>query len=158
MERDNNLNNSLADRVIARQEEDYRISQEEKQLKFNFFSYELPERDNLGMPTANSIDYVVARILYIDNNISGREKLHLRDDGRIWEGDHWVSEDDRNLYRLTKWEFKPFTVDQKYRIWERLRECLPVLSYDKLVVKDNLVWDWKNNDLYFSEEDPITIN
>lgn len=148
---------NLADKLIAQRE-----SQEEKKkdvtVTYKFFNYELPEKDEFGMPTANSIEYVIARIIYIDYNVSGKDRLHLREDGRIWEGDHWLSENDRNLYKITQWAFKPFTPDQKHRIWVRLRECLPKLSYDKMVVKDNLVWDMKNNELYFSDEKPLTIN
>lgn len=146
---------SLAEQVIANQE---REAANAKIVEIDFFNYDLPERDELGMPTANSIEYVIARILYIDHNLSGKEKLHLREDGRIWEGDHWIAENTDNLYRISKWPFKNFTNDQKPRIWARLREVLPTLSYDKLVVKDNLIWDWKNNNLYFSDEEPITIN
>lgn len=145
----------LADKLIARQEAE---SEQKTEPRFNFFSYALPEKDEYGMPTANSIEYVIARIIYIDYNISGRERLHLREDDRIWEGDHWVSEDEKNLYRLTKWPYKPFTAAQRSRIWARLRECLPTLSYDKVVVRDNLVWDWKNRELYFSDDKPLTIN
>lgn len=146
---------SLADRVIAQQESERK---DKERVLPPFFDYDLPERDELGMPTANGLDYVIARILYIDHNISGRERLHLREDGRIWEGDHWVAEDDKVLYRITKWGFKPFTQTQKIQIWTRLRECLPTLSYDKMVVKDNLVWDAKNSELYFTGDEPLTIN
>lgn len=147
---------SLADKIIERQK--YEEDNKEKELRFDFFSYELPEKDEYGMPTANSLEYVIARIIYIDYNVSGKERLHLRGDGRIWEGDHWIAENDKTLYRITKWKYKPFTSEQKARIWARLTECLPTLSYDKLVVKDNLIWDWKNNDLYFSDDKPLTMN
>ena len=146
---------NLAEQVIANQE---REAVKAKALEIDFFSYDLPERDELGMPTANSIEYVIARILYIDHNLSGKEKLHLREDGRIWEGDHWIAENSKNLYRITKWPFKSFTDSQSPRIWARLREVLPTLAYNKLVVKDNLIWDWENSDLYFSDEEPTTIN
>lgn len=149
------MSESLADKVIAQQKTE---ENRKKQILPPFFDYELPERDELGMPTANCLDYVVARILYIDYNLSGRERLHFREDGRIWEGDHWISEDDKTLYRITRWGFEPFTQVQKIKIWNRLKECLPTLSYDKFVVKDNLVWDAKNNDLYFAKDKPLTIN
>lgn len=149
------MSESLADKVIARQEAETHNS---SQIVDLFFSYDLPERDEYGMPTANCLDYVIARILYIDCNITGRERLHLREDDRIWEGDHWIAEDDKTLYRITQWGFKPFTQVQKIKIWARLRECLPTLSYDKFVVKDNLVWDAKNSELYFAEDEPLTIN
>lgn len=147
---------SLADKIIAKQE-----AEEKRNANnpgFPFFNYDLPERDEFGMPTANSLEYVIARIIYIDYNVSGRERLHLREDNRIWEGDHWVAEDDKTLYNITRWPYKPFTSVQKARIWDRLKECLPTLSYDKMVVKDNLVWDAKNNELYLSDDKPLTIN
>lgn len=148
---------SLADKIIANNDKNEKKAKD-LAATYTFFNYDLPEKDEFGMPTANSIEYVIARIIYIDYNISGKDRLHLREDGRIWEGDHWLSENDRNLYKITQWAFKPFTSDQKHRIWVRLRECLPSLSYEKMVVKDNLVWDMKNNELYFSDEEPLTIN
>lgn len=123
-----------------------------------FFSYDLPEKDDLGMPTANCLDYLIARILYVDYKLSGREHLHLRDDGYIWEGNHWVAENNKNLYRLLMWKGKALTQDQQAMVWARLRECLPTLSNKKMVVRDNLVWDMEKNELYFSDENPITIN
>lgn len=149
-------NDNLADKLIAMQNEESECKA--PQVKYDFLKYDLPEKDDLGMPTANSVEYIVARILYIDYNVSGAEHLHLREDGRIWEGDHWLAENEKNLYKITRWPYKPFTDSQKYRIWARLRECLPTLSYDKMVIKDNLVWDSKNNEVYFSDEPLLTVN
>lgn len=127
--------------------------------KPKFFNYDLPKKDELGMPTANCLDYLIARILYVDYNLSGREHLHLRKcDDYIWEGNHWLAENDKNLYRLLKWQGKRLDPDQKAMVWARLRECLPTLSEDKMVVRDNLVWDKKSGELYFSDEDVLTIN
>jgi len=124
-----------------------------------FFKNDPPKRDDLGMPTANSLDYMIARILYIDYNLSGREHLHLRDDDeRIWEGNHWISEKRESLYRILKWKGAPLNQEQQAMIWARLRECLPTLSEDKMVIKDNLVWDKKKGELYFEDEKPLTIN
>ena len=124
-----------------------------------FFNYDLPKRDELGMPTANCLDYLIARIFYIDYHLSGREHLHLRDyDDNIWEGDHWLAENGKNLYRLLKWQGKALSKDQQEMVWGRLRECLPTLSDKKVVVKDNLVWDKEKNELYFEDEKPLTIN
>lgn len=156
MDNANNDNSkSLADKVVEAQAREAELSPAQM---FDFFDYDLPEHDEFGMPTANSIEYVIARILYIDHNISGRETLHLRQDNHIWEGDHWVAENDINLYRLTQWKFKGFNRDQKARIWARLRGCLPTLSNDKLVIKNNLVWNMKENKLEYTIEDPLTIN
>lgn len=127
--------------------------------KPTFFTYDLPARDDLGMPTANCLDYLIARIFYVDYQLSGREHLHLRrEDDRIWEGDHWVAENNRNLYRLLKWQGKALTNDQQAMVWARLRECLPTLSDTKMVVKDNLVFDKEKGELYFEDEPPLTIN
>lgn len=149
------MSESLADKLLARQEAESNYLESSSE---GFFKCDLPELDELGLPTANCLDYVIARILYIDYNITGRERLHLRGDGRIWEGDHWVAENDRTLYRITQWNFKPFNQVQKAKIWTRLRECLPTLSYDKMVLKDNLVWDAKNSELYFADDKPLTMN
>ena len=144
--------NSLAERVIASQEKEH-----VKTPEVDFFNYDLPERDDLGMPTANSVEYVVARILYINYNITDQHIIHLREDGRVWEGEQWLAENSQNLYRITKWNYKPFNDGQKQMIWRRLREILPSLSYDKIAIKDNLIWDWKNNKLYFADENPVTV-
>lgn len=124
-----------------------------------FFRYQLPERDDLGIPTANCLDYLIARIIYIDYNRSGREHLHLREyDDMIWEGDHWLAEKSANLYRLLKWKGRPLNADQQAMVWSRLREILPVLSDKKLVIKDNLVYDKETGELYYEDEPPLTIN
>ena len=144
---------SLADDIIKNQNGGGRTE------KPKFFNYNLPKRDDLGMPTANCLDYVIARILYVNYNLSSREHLHLRDyDDNIWEGDHWIAENGKNLYRLLKWQGKALSKDQQDMVWARLRECLPTLSDKKIVVKDNLVWDKEKCELYFEDEKPLTIN
>lgn len=124
-----------------------------------FFNYALPERDDLGMPTANCLDYLIARIIYIDYNLTGPEHLHLREyDDMIWEGDHWVAENGANLYRLLKWKGKALSPDQQAMVWSRLREVLPTLSDKKIVIKDNLVYDKETGEMYYEDEPPLTIN
>jgi len=131
----------------------------EKAKAPEFFNYDLPKNDDLGIPTANCLDYLIARILYIDYNLSGREHLHLREsDDYIWEGNHWIAENNKNLYRILMWKGKALSKDQQAMIWARLRECLPTLSEKKMVVRDNLVWDKEKRELYFSDEKPLTIN
>lgn len=143
---------SLADKIIERNERGC-------VKKPAFFNYDLPARDELGMPTANCLEYLIARILYVDNCLSGPERLHLRDyDNHIWEGDHWVAENSKNIYRLLKWQGKALTQDQQAMVWARLRDYLPTLSDKKIVVKDNLVWDKEKNELYFEKYIPHTIN
>lgn len=143
---------SLADKIIERNEQGHTE-------KPRFFNYDLPERDELGMPTANCLEYLIARILYVDNCLSGAEHLHLRDyDEHIWEGDHWVAENSKNMYRLLKWQGKALSSDQQAMVWARLREYLPTLSDKKIVVKDNLIYDKEKGELYFSDHMPPTIN
>ena len=144
----------LAEQLIDKQME----SEKPQVVKTKFFNYDLPERDDLGIPTANSIEYLIARILYVDYHFGNIEHLHLREDGRIWEGDHWVSEDNKNMYRLLRWQGRPLSKDQIDMVWNRLRECIPTLSDDKIVVKDNLIYDKESGELYFSDETVLTIN
>jgi hypothetical protein len=144
----------LAEQLIGKQLE----SEKPSVVKTEFFNYELPKNDELGIPTANSIEYLIARIFYVDYHFGNIEHLHLREDGRIWEGDHWVAENNKNMYRLLKWQGRPLSQDQVHMLWNRLRECIPTLSDDKIVVKDNLVYDKESGELYFSDETVLTIN
>lgn len=136
------------------------INQSKRETSYSpsFFDYTLPPKDELGIPTADSINYLIARILYIDQNLTGPNKLHLRDDEHIWEGDQWVAENSKNLYRILMWKGRAFKKDQIEMIWNRLRECLPTLAHDKMVVKDNLIWDKAKGEMYFSDDKPLTIN
>lgn len=124
--------------------------------KQDLFKYSLPEYDEFGLKTSNCIEYMVARIMYIQSKkTSGR--LHFRDtDDRVWEGNQWVSEDVKNLYRLAKWN-NTITQYQSVLIWEKLKEYLPKLSNDKIVISDNLVWDKITNELEFYEERPPVV-
>lgn len=122
----------------------------------DFFKYKLPEYDEFGLKTGNSPDYIVARIMYIQSK-KPRGCLHFRhDDSNIWEGDHWVSETAGNLYRLAKWS-KPITSPQAVVIWDKLKEVLPELSEDKVVVNDKLVWNKVTKELEEEPERPFVI-
>ena len=142
---------SLADQLIRNNE----IGVSAETLDEDFFKYDLKGVDEYGLPRKNRLDYIIARIFIINSN--KREKLHLRDDGHIWEGDHWLAEDQKNLYRLAEWE-KIIDLDRADIIWAKLRSMLPELSDSKLVVKDNLIYDMENRTLEFSEDKPYTIN
>ena len=120
-----------------------------------FFNVDLPEVDEYGLPTIDSADYFVARMLYIDS-VAKDGHLHLRDDGRIWKGNRWVSENQDNLYRLAEWRYHIKTW-QKEAIWKRLREVLPELSRDKYVVTDELVWNRKEARLERVDSKPNTV-
>lgn len=105
----------------------------------NFFNVDLPEVDEYGLPTVDSIDYFIARMLYIDRGAKDGH-LHMRNDGRVWKGNKWVSENLDNLYRLAEWRY-PIKTWQKEAIWKKLREVLPALSRDKYIITDELVWN-----------------
>lgn len=142
----------LADKVIAANEQENALPQEKEP---GFFGIDLPEVDEYGLPTVDSVDYFVARMIKIDQ-YSGEGHLHMRDDGRIWKGYQWVAENQENLYRLAEWRY-PIKVWQKEAIWKRLREVLPSLSRDKYVVTDDLVWNRKEARLESVNSKPNTI-
>lgn len=141
----------LASRVIAANEE--KASSSAKPPKF--FNVDLPEMDEYGLPTVDSVDYFVARMLYIDRAAMDGH-LHLRNDGRIWKGNQWVSENQDNLYRLAEWRY-PIKAWQKEAIWRRLREVLPELSRDKYVIADGLVWNRKEARIERVDSKPNTV-
>lgn len=127
---------SLADKIISANSATNGGQREEKR----FFNIDFPEIDEYGLPTLDSIDYFVARLMFLDY-LSDDGHLHFRqNDDHIWKGDQWVAENSENLYRLAEWRYviKPY---QKELIWKRVREILPTLSRDKYMVTDKLIWD-----------------
>lgn len=141
----------LADRVIAANQDT--LSPDERPTPF--FGVELPKVDEYGLPTVDSASYFVARMMRIDQDATDGH-LHLRSDGRIWKGNHWVSENQENLYRLAEWHH-PIKAWQREALWKQLREVLPSLSRDKYVIADNLVWNRKEARLEQTNNKPNTI-
>ena len=150
----------LAEKIIEQQaKERGGLEKDDPPKKPEFFKQSLPEKDDLGIPTANCLEYVIARILYIDYHFGNKEHLHLRnDDSRIWEGDHWVAENSKNLYRLLRWKGQPISRDRIEMVWTSLRDYIPTLDESKLVVKNNLMFDRVSGEMYLSENKPLTIN
>lgn len=128
---------SLADMIIENLEDNQGNSTE-------FISRELPEVDEFGMTTANTVDYFVARILYVSYNLC-EEHLHLRD-GDIWEGESPLSEDARTMYRLLRMPIRLQDYEMMM-VWLRLKQVLPTLSDKVFVVNKNLVYDREKGDL-----------
>lgn len=141
----------LAERVIAANE----ASQPTGSGREPFFGIELPEVDEYGLPMVDSVDYFVARMIKIDQ-CSEDGHLHMRNDGRVWKGYQWVSENQDNLYRLAEWHY-PIKNWQKEAIWKRLREVLPELSRDKYVVTGDLVWNKREAKLEKVDKKPNTV-
>lgn len=108
--------------------------------------------DEYGLPMLDTVDYMVARIIKIDQETIGGN-LHMRSDDHIWQGNQWVAENLNNLYRLAKWKRSIPTWKQSL-VWQRLREVLPILSKDKFIVADNLVWNRKEAKLEFVDNKP----
>ena len=124
--------------------------------------------DDLGSPTIvadkdnpvelkNNVDYYVCRIIVINNknvidNKQGR--LHIRQ-GVLFIGNEPVVENDSNLNRLCK---STWCIPQhiKPQVWDRLREFLPDLSYDKIVINDHLAYNKKTGEVEWSDEKYIT--
>lgn len=143
---------SLADKIINANSANDGGQREEKR----FFNIDLPEIDEYGLPTIDSIDYFVARMMIIDQR-SDYGHLHIRpNDDHIWKGDQWVAENADNLYRLAEWAY-PIKPYQKELIWKRVRDILPVLSKDKYIVTDDLVWDRRNGKLEYTKNKPNSI-
>lgn len=142
---------NLADKIINASKKEAEPEQERPK----FFGIDMPEADEYGLPTVDSVDYFVARMIYIDQQ-SEDGHLHIREDGHIWKGDHWVSENTENLYRLCEW-MSPIKLWQKEAIWRRLRDVLPRLSKDKFVVTDHLLWDRQNARFEEVNRKPNTI-
>lgn len=121
-----------------------------------FFGLDLPEIDEYGLPTKDNIEYFVARVMYIDRH-SNSGHLHLRpNDNKVWQGHSWVSESTDALYRLAEWPY-PIRPYQKELIWKKIREVLPVLSKNKYVLTDGLVWDRETGKLERKNNKPNTI-
>lgn len=146
----------LADRIIeANNRQDNAGFDFEKN---NFFGIplDLPEVDACGLPTSDSLDYFVARLIAYNYRFDKDGHLHMRGDEHIWKGNHWVSENTDNLYRIARWG-KPIKAYQREAIWRRVREVLPRLSRDKLVVTDKLVWNRDTGELEEIDQKPNTI-
>ena len=127
-----------------------------QQEKFFGIQLDLPEVDDCGLPTMDTLDYFVARMIAYNYKFDKDGHLHMRNDGHIWKGNKWVAENTDNLYRLARWS-KPIKPYQREAIWRRTREVLPRLSRDKLVVTDNLVWNRETGELEEVTTRPNTI-
>lgn len=122
----------------------------------SFFGLDLPEIDEYGLPTQDSVEYFVARVMYIDRH-STNGHLHLRpNDNQVWYGHSWIAETTDTLYRLAEWPY-PIKPYQKELIWKKIREVLPVLSRDKYVLSDELIWNRKTGKLEKNSNKPNTI-
>lgn len=110
--------------------------------------------DELGLPTADTVDYLVARAIY--RNALAKEKddriglLHKRD-GVIFLGKSPIAETADNAYRLVL----PRKSIRKYEVsifWERLREVLPEESKKKIIVSEHLLWNIETGELEYYKE------
>lgn len=142
---------NLADQII-----EANTSPKEAPPAFFGIPLDLPEVDECGLQTMDSLDYFVARMIAYNYKFDKDGHLHLRDDGHIWKGNSWVAENTDNLYRIARWT-KPIKPYQREAIWRRAREVLPKFSRDKFVITDNLVWNRETCELEEVDIKPNTI-
>ncbi len=108
------------------------------------------EFDELGLPVSAIDDYMIARILYIDYHRTDDKHLYVRDDEVYWGGEK-MRMNTTSLIKLAKWHYplKPHLVPW---LWERLKECLPEYSRDKISVAPGVTWDRRNAELTDEDE------
>lgn len=122
--------------------------------------------DNIGLAfdgdpedLKENIDYIVARIMLINeqNVRSGKDtrRLYLR--GRdIYLGHDKVTEDYQTIYSLSKVRFHLKTW-MRSQIWDRLRELLPEISNDKVVIDRHHAYDKVTGEIEYNPDGFMTV-
>lgn len=126
----------LAEQIIASNSDDY-------------------ELDDIGLPIADTVDYLVARALY-RNTLSKEEDyeaplLHKRL-GVVYLGKDIIKETRQNMYILAMPQRK-IKENEVYEFWEILKSHLPELDKSKIIVSRHLAWDLKSGELQHYDED-----
>lgn len=106
------------------------------------------EVDELGIPVSEIDDYLIARILMIDN--SKEEHLYVKDDDVYLSGEK-LNPSHAVIIRLAKWRY-PLKTHLVPWLWERLKEVLPEYSRDKFVVAPGATWDRRKAELTDEKE------
>ena len=134
--------NSIADQIINSERPTPQRPKIFSDIKFE------SEIDELGLPVSAIDDYMIARILYIDDK---REyHLHLRGDDIYLNGEK-LEMRASTLIQLARWHY-PLKSHLVSWLWERLKEFLPEYSRDKLVVAPGVTWDRAHSELTDEEE------
>ena len=115
------------------------------------------EKDEFGIVARDTIDYLVARILYIDAHFE-EERLHMRNqDTEVWKGHTRLAKSKRTLYLLCHWQ-QPLADYQVELIWNRLIQLLPYLDESKYAVSEHEYFDRETGELVHTDEPLLTIN
>ncbi len=137
--------NNIADQIIAKND-----SLPPRPKIFADITFD-SEVDELGIPTSQIDDYLIARILMLDN--SREEHLYVKN-GDVYQGREKIRPTSTNLIRLARWRY-PLKTHLVPWLWDRLKEVLPEYSRDKLVVAPGVTWDRANGVL--TDEKEMTI-
>lgn len=102
----------------------------------------LTGRDSLGLPVPDrhTVDYICARVLKQHPDI-----YKFKD--RLYDGHTQIKEDKLTLISYNGEIDKFIKPDTTVLIWDRIRELVPELSFDKIIISDHLIWDMKKGEL-----------
>lgn len=110
--------------------------------------------DQFGIPipsdAEHNIDYACAQIL------GYHPKLHLRGD-KIYDGHTLVKEDLQTCIRYAHRHFRSMNQYGYVLIWQRLKEIIPHLSEEKVVISDHLAFNRDTCKLEWSDTPWPTI-
>ena len=117
--------------------------------------------DELGIGIADTMDYVVARILYI--NTLERKKdprapmLHTRKNRtELWKGNLHLECGKDTIYELSHIyrRLKDYEIAE---IWATLLRFVPELDDSRIIISDGLYWDTETCELVRTNEDLLWI-
>ena len=136
---------NLADKVIEANKE------KEK-------SYDL---DELGLGIADTLDYIVARILY-KNTLEMRQDANAglihnrRHRTQLWKGNKELIKSKKTIYELANLSrvIKDYEFDE---IWNSLLRNTPELDESKIVIDRHIYWDTERGELCYTKEGLLTI-
>lgn len=99
-------------------------------------------KDNLGLPAPDhhTVDYICARVLKQHPDI-------YKHKGRLYDGHTQIREDKLTLISYNGATDKFIKPDTTVLIWDKIRELVPELSFDKITISPHLVWDVRKGEL-----------
>lgn len=144
---------SLVDRALKAK----KSADKKKSVPLSGNKIEWGEKDEFGIVARDTIDYLVARILYIDAHFE-EEHLHTRNqDTEVWKGHTKLEKKKSTIYRLCRWQ-QSIADYQLELIWNRMINFLPYLDESKYVVSEHEYFDRETGQLCHSDKPLLTIN
>lgn len=123
---------SLADRIIKNKK-----TEGKSELKNDEYG--------INVPVPVNYDYICARIL------KRNPGLYMKD-GYIYDMDGgYINETYDEMVRLSNYvpPSREFRKAESTLVWNRMREILPLLGYDKLRITDKMVWNKVSGDIEY---------